>query len=206
MFKVKSKNKNNPSLKISHQNPANFLMLMILLTSISLGCSYFGKKIEKVGEIKPLTLSEVKNSRDLVSVMKTHDRVKDYVLTRAVNEEQPLKIDGETAEVQTEYWSGLNTVNMTVMKFASAEKATQYFDGEESTQKSNGRTPARGKKPNGDPTLFFGDGKGTMNFITCKKDVCYRFTKKTTDEVVKEMIASADFFSDYDEKYLSAKN
>lgn len=193
-------------LKKNVRNPASFWLVIILLAGFALGCSYFGEKTEKVTEIKPLTLAEVKNSRDLVSVMKTHDRVKDYVLTRAVNEEQPLKSDGETAEVQTEYWSGLNTLNMTVMKFASAEKATQYFDGEESAQKSNGRTPARGKKSNGDPTLFFGDGSGTVNFITCKKDFCYRFKKKTTDEVVKEMVASSDFFADYDEKYLSGKN
>lgn len=192
-------------MKRKRQNPANLWLVMILFAGFALGCSYFGEKTETVAEIKFLTLAEVKNSRDLVAVMKTHDRVKDYVLTRAVNEEQPLKIDGETAEVQTEYWSGLNTLNMTVMKFASAEKATQYFDGEESTQKSNGRTTARGKKSNGDPTLFFGDGKGTMNFITCKKDFCYHFKKKTTDEVVKEMMPSSDFFADYDEKYLSAK-
>ena len=187
------------------RNSVNLWLTMITVLSVSLGCSYLGKTESPVAN-KQITLADVKNSRDLISVMKTHDRVKDYVLTKAINEEKTLNIDGEIAEVTTEYWSGLETLNMTVMKFSSPEKATQYIDGEESNQKSKGRTPARGKKSNGDPTLFFGDGKGTMTFITCKKDYCYNFAQKTETEVVKVMVASADFFAAYDEKYLGSKN
>lgn len=190
---------------IFRRNSVNLWLIMMTILSISLGCSFWNKT-ETTVATKQITLADVKNSRDLIAVIKTHDRVKDYVLTKAINEEKTLSVDGEIAEVTTEYWSGLETLNMNVMKFSSPEKATQYIDGEESNQKSKGRTPARGKKSNGDPTLFFGDGKGTMTFITCKKDFCYNFSQKSETEVVKVMVASADFFAAYDEKYLSSKN
>ena len=199
--------KNNWSRRLQQifrGNSANQWLIMMTLASISLGCS-LGAKTEPTAT-KQMTLADVKNSRDLISVMKTHERVKSYGLTKAVNEDKPLSSDGEIAEVTTQYWNRMETVNMTVMKFSSSDKATQYIDAEESNQKSKGGTPARGKKTNGDPTLFFGDGKGTMTFITCKKDFCYNFTQKADSESVKVMIASSDFFADYDETFLSAKN
>lgn len=193
------------SQQIFRQNSANLWLIMMIAVSISLGCSYFKAKTETVVTTKQMTLAEVKNSRDLVSVMKTHDTVPSkisYVLTKAINEEQPLKSDGEIAEVTTQYWSGLETIDMVVLKFSSPDKATSYFDGEESKRESN--YPVRGKKANGDPTLFFTDGKGTVTFITCKKDFCYNFSKKA--KLLTEMVASADFFADYDKKYLSSNN
>ena len=62
--------------------------------------------------------------------------------------------------------------------------------------------PQAGTNASGD--IFFTDGKGTVTFITCKKDFCYNFSKKA--KLLSEMVASADFFADYDKKYLSSNN
>lgn len=184
------------------QNSANLWLIIATILSISLGCSYFKNKTETPVETKQITLADAKNSRDLVSVMKSHDKVKDYVLTKAFNEEKSLTGDGKIAQIATEYWSGLNTVNMEVMKFSSADKASKFLDDEESSQKAKSNTPARGKKTNGDLTLLFRDGNKTINFIACKKDFCYSFSQKIGSDVITDLLGMTDFFDAYDKKYL----
>lgn len=189
------------------KNPANLWLIVAVIMSVSLGCSYFGKSNAETPEaVKLMTLADVKNSRDLISVMKTQDTVKDYVLTKVISEEKSFTPDGQIAQLSSEYWSGLNTVNMDVMKFSSSGKATQYLDDQETTQKTKGKTPARGKKANGDPTLFYRDSNDIITFITCRKDFCYSFAQEAGSDPLTRLLATTDFFEDYDKKYLSASN